>query len=371
MINYRIFLGVLPYLLLLVIVGCTDNTSGPEETDAEISEEVAVGTLVDFLEDRDLISDFVSNKGITTDEVSTNITNYINWDVNDSGTPVMKLWLGPNDQLIPNPEWQDVNKNACKNEYSYMKGGIKLLNIKIHTSVKEVTIQYIDIETGVIEKEQMGQGDGQNWLYDAIDKAWDKFTYLPIEPAGDPCGEEIKLKIKFNSEIEANPADGLTTFDHVTAEFELTFLEAFFDDDAYEGEGNLHWIEYTSSVDGTCNPPDGRMKILSLTLPGINEEASDADGIEMILQFDDMTLQSECLPYFPVGWLTIHFDEADGTLDMDPIAYVIKDWEKILDFNGVIAQKTYDRSETLVVDGESFTYTEYTTIKILHNPDSE
>lgn len=371
---------ILTFTLFLGISGCSNPSGSDEEEEkeeqvTEITEEKAVENLVQFLTELDLAPDSDESKEktfLTTS--SAGIDDYISTDETDNGTLQLKLWIGPDGHIIPGPEWRDNNPDFCKNQNRYMKGAVKLINIKVHATVQEVTIQYIDVETGVIDQQQMGSGSGDQWLLEALNDAWNKMD-VTLNPASGPCGDMMRMQVTFRSEIEADGTyvEGKTAiiFDHVAAEFNLTLHE---NESGYKGRGDLRWEEfYVIGGDyafENCNIPDAEMIVHDLKLPGMKEGTTEE--IEMVIGFDEFQPPvcegAQLVNMFEIGWMTLHF-ENEANLP-EPDEFLILNWEISEQDEGTIATKRYDRTVTLTSsEGDPVYYTEKTVIEIRQNDD--
>lgn len=377
--NINFLCLILTFTLFLGISGCSNPSAADKEEEKEkeeeITEEKAVESLIQFLTELDLAPDSDTSKEKTLPETSSaSIEDYISTDETDNGTLQLKLWIGFDGHIIPGPEWRDNNPDFCKDQNRYIKGAIKLINIKVHATVQEVTIQYIDVETGVIDQQQMGIGNGDQWLFEALIDAWNKMD-VTLKPAAGPCGDMMGMQISFHSEIEADGTaiDSKTAivFDRVTAEFGLSLRE---NESAYEGRGDLRWEEFYviggNFVFDNCDIPDAEMIVHEFKLPGMN--GNSTDEIEMVMGFDKfedpVCEEAQLVNMFEIGWMALHFEDEANLPETDE--FLILHWEASEQDEGVIATKKYDRTVTFTSsEGDPVYYTEKTVIEIRRNDD--
>ncbi len=357
--------------LALATVAC-NNSTAPKEEPPEITKEQVINTTANFLKDQGLAPESDSSKDIASENIVTTIIDYIDYEQKGENAEIT-LYIGPDGHLIPDPEWQTENKDACKSEYRYLKNSVQWLTIEIFPRNRSVQINIIDVETAVILKSYWADGNGKSWLYDAIKKAWNKFEQEPVKRAAEPCGKRINLKMKFNSTLELNPSlhDMYNLLLDVKADITLTFNKK---DNFYYGTGWLKWekLEVTG-IGRACEAgtlQKEKIEISAFTLPGMKKGSKQIE-MTLTVPYEDAFSHIWCTdPHYddePPGryfvnykfWFRrAHQDEYTENWD-----YLITGWDEVGDYKGVIAQKVYDRTKTENVG----TIVEKTSIEIIHN----
>lgn len=234
------------FLSLILISGlflsCLDNnvSSDPDELTQEQAEE----RFLEFLKDEGYFSSSFfddSPSDALADGLPPVPRDYISSEMRDSGHIVLNLLVDEEGTILPNGEWRNENSNYCMEQNRYMRAPVRLVQVQISPTVRTVFVRVVDIETSEILKQQEGTGDGDFWLDEAIEEAWNKVEDLNVEQADDPCSGEIEMELVFDSRIELQPPNDEYMISRVRAEISLTHSE---ETDAYSGEAPLVHQDY-------------------------------------------------------------------------------------------------------------------------------
>lgn len=380
-------LGTVALVLFIGTIACdgTGAEGGREDEEfvEEVSEEEAAATMAQVLIDRGLVEPSSTEGGTSSSGAKTSddpvfdalgAADYVLAQFNERGTLMLRLWVGPDRQLIPNGEWRDANPDACEGRLRYMKAPTHLLNFKVPPSIREITVQYIEVETGKIIEQQTGRSDGDDWLREAITMALDDLI-VRFKKAESPCGAKIRLDMIFESmikeEVTYEEDETYTTTYEVELETELDFVDIIElsdeEEDWYEGYGELVYTQFTSSEYGTCTVSDGgQWGTFELTIP---ETAADPVGsIEMRMNDGEgeggtavcSATDERVPPTWGASFAWLH----QGEFKPDPLHYLVRDWKAVTDDSDVIARKVYDQTLTDHSDGDTVILTEKTTIEL-------
>jgi hypothetical protein len=80
---------------------------------------------------------------------------------NEQGTRHVRVRVGPDGHLLPNPVYQERQREAGEVDEGSLQGASHLLNIKVFRhglGRHSAAVQFIDVESGVIENQRMGKG---------------------------------------------------------------------------------------------------------------------------------------------------------------------------------------------------------------------
>lgn len=369
-INRHLFHFFLSALIVLV-TSCSSSTSSgtepdpepePEPQPEEVSEQQAIETIIQVIQDSGLtFPSLEESSKRKADGLSA--MDYVQTGSTTEGLIELKLWIGPDGNIIPKPSWQESNKDFCKSQGRYMKNAVKQLTFTILSPTHEVQLNYIDIETGKIEESVIGEagGDDANWLPNSMSDAWSQMqNKVSIGGAVGACGDKMEMQIQFSSEITTDlttdSEEPIVYFEHIEATFPLEFDE---DKSAYTGKGNLEWTAWEFNGRQGDNAPVGKsLEIVQLVTPSLDNPDYDEPALELELPgFEDGT------PLINLSWPLIHNYKQNE--EGDNYTYIITGWDVQSDDASVIMTKTFDRTENYTVDGDPVEITEYTTIEIV------
>jgi hypothetical protein len=348
-----------------------------------VSEQEAVDAVEQVIQNKGwtVPSKSVNNTQTpTTANSDPNIFDFIATEVNNSGTRVVYMLIGPDGHLIPTSEWQENNQYKCQDEeLRYMKAAQKRFNFKMFSLADgyDVFAQYIDIATGEIEAQREGQSAS---LVDAVTTAWDKIEKPAKKPA-DPCGDKISnLTLTFNAitNLENVFTDGptITTDEEVEAEVDLSYNTQ---DSMYTGSGDLTWANYNYSG-GDCELPESARVTVHKFVYG--DPTTTNGETELQIQFHDMPQNISCTSPdigsfeiwadFSFSWWLLHEDEIHEKVDLDGLTatvehiYALNDWEAVPVSPVIIVQKQYDHSTTRQTDDGPINVDGESTLRILN-----
>ncbi|MDZ7657911.1 hypothetical protein [Fodinibius sp.] len=309
----------------------------------------------------------------TTANSDPNIFDFIATEVNDSGTRVVYMLIGPDGHLIPTSEWQSNNQGKCKQEsLRYMKAAQKRFNFKMFSLADgyDVFAQYIDIATSEIEAQREGQSSS---LVDAITTAWDKIE-KPVKKPADPCGDKISnLTLTFSAitTLESISKESSSLSSTIKEQVEAT-VELNYDkqDSMYTGSGDLTWANYNHS-ELNCELPDpARLKVHKFVY---GDPTTTNGETELQIQFHDMKKNScNIHPNFSFSWWLLHENEIHKEVELDEWAITVEDiyalhnWEAVEVSPVIVVQKQYDHSRTVEDEDSINNVSGESMIRILH-----
>jgi hypothetical protein len=355
----------------------TSAKAGPGAA-ATIAADTAKTAAVGVLEDQAAGSG--AQSGVMPAAIANGpaIGNYVGTEVDANGYRRIKMWIGPNGNVIPTGDWRDAHPGYCSGADQAMKGAVNLVNIKVYPVADSyfAFAQYIDVATGEILEQREGQDAD---LQDAIDQAWNNLN-TPIGAASSPCKKvapdvRFRFKTKFSEELTL-PTAGYVRTDkqEIVASDRLTYDPQT---SQFEGSAELRWKTYYLDTSGggfayvECTAPaTGRVEI---TFPAgqdgqplvsgnaeidfvnvTNPDCANKNDIQTLL--DDQLLHE--LPFY---WEQHHEQEYDQTTG----TFTIADWEPVPSVDSIVAQKAYDFTDTFNGVEGTLVYTETTTIQIL------
>ncbi|GAA5522511.1 hypothetical protein Asal01_02472 [Fodinibius salicampi] len=357
--EYTLFFLLLSLAIFPITTACSNSTGSEPDTE-QLTEERAIETLIQVIHDAGLYfpsknKQSSKNKGLDTKDLSDiNLfaTDYIDTDINDAGNLKVRLWLGPDGNIIPKPDWQAANPNICSKNGQYMEPARTLLEFTIFADSKSVQFNYIDIATGKIEKSVMAEPElpDPNWLVNAMSEAWNKMQQQSdIKDATTPCGDimdlQVHLKTKITTTITTETEEDEVNIDvHVDslqANFELSFDE---DDNYYDGYGPIerHYSYPGPTGNGSCTTPNRAIDVEELTKPWSQDGSPEA----VIRLFGDGSLTKECgiaqeqQYVFPLAWQKLN------NVQWYYGSFTISNWEMMSTTSEILMQKVLDRTVT-------------------------
>lgn len=374
--KYNAIIYQRPFLIFIMLIlvlasACSDNGSGMEENPAVITGNEAMEAVAQVLQDHGLIvsskTNIAGQDQTLTETPELTSDDYLTTEVKGDEERIVYLSIGPDGHFIPSGAWRDAHSDYCKDQNRYMKEAVKVLRFKLFrlSDGYDVFVQYIDVETGIIEEQREGQADpGPNALKKAVQRALDKLL-VELKPSAGPCERMRGVKFIFDSKIALT---GETTIvEHTTVEIALAFDEK---QQAYLGDGKLRWILYKLDAPDDCSaevndlPYKQKTKVLLLTLP--QKGSSSKDNTKAVLQFGALEGsivyicdESPVVAQFVDIYKVLHAEEVDDIQKQYP-EITIRDWEAFPDDDQIIARKVYDRT---IPAGEG-SFVEKTTIEI-------
>ena len=358
------------------IAGDTSGKIGPGAA-ATVGAGTAETAAVGMLQNKGTIS---QTQGVAMPMAIANgpaISHYVGTAVDANGYRRIKMWIGPNGNIIPTGTWRDAHGNYCS-QGKALKGAVNLLNIKVYPVGDGyfAFAQYIDVATGKILEQREGEDSD---LQDAINQAWNNLN-TPVGGPANPCEKvdpdyRFRFKTKFSQELTTDTGIVRTDKQEIVASDKLTY-----DDQAghFKGSATLSWkthyLNTTNLSYVKCSPPSsGTVEIIypadkdgkpdvsgsaKIKFVNVTPECADKDSLDTLL--DDQL--SHEIPFY---WEQRHEKEHDsGT------TFTIDAWQTAPDMDSIVAQKLYDFTDTYTFDlsgsgGWTVVYSEDTTIRIL------
>lgn len=400
----RLLPALLASAATLLMVGCSDDAVTPDPGDddpgngadpLELTEEEAQGAVLDFLEEQGVFSSsyFTSHAAaapgsdtsqtaapqeasLVMHELGALPDDYVSSEPTDEGAIVIRMWVHADGDILPSSEWRQANVDYCANQGRYMRAPVEHLTVTIYRQTQEVFIRLVDVETGVIQEQRNGLGDGDFWLEEALEDGWNQMEAVEGLEAGDPCGRSIDLEMVFDSRIEYAVDD-----ERIVSRVGSTVPLEFTGDRArYAGVATLEHAKYTNfmeehgctfemrpgNLEGEVHFPDGRAR-----------HSEDLEVRIGIPTKDDFPwISHDCPPHFPP------LSEYQATLWWPAFVKMheekLNEDERTLDFSGweegedawVIGTLSYHQSRTIPPpDGEGppLTMIEETEIEVRHD----
>lgn len=359
------------------IAGDTSGKTGPGAA-ATIAADTAEDAAVGVLQNQGTGS---QAQGVTMPAAIADgpaISNYVGTEVDANGYRRIKMWIGPDGNIIPLGTWRDANPGFC-GQNEAMKGAVNLLNIKVYPVGDSyfAFAQYIDVATGKIQEQREGVSSN---LQDAINQARNNLN-TPVGGATSPC-EEVAPELRFRFETEFtetftdDETNWVTTYQQeVVASGPLTYNAS---KGQFKGSATLDWKTHEASDSDprfeyvNCPAPaTGKVEIIypagqdgnpdvsgDAEIDFLNVEDPPCEGRDTAggALFDDPTLHE--LPFY---WEKHHgheYDAQTGTFTVDA-------WQPAPTADSIVAQKFYDFTDTFTNEDGSIVYAETTTIRIL------
>lgn len=364
-VNDRIYLTLLAVLLMVFTLNCSGD-SPSDEPEEMLTEKEAVETLIDIIRDSGIPFPILEDQSVENQEgrfpkiaeaedFNLSGSDYLTSSFGE-GVILINLWLGPNGHIIPKPSWQSAHPDVCLDQGRYMNAAVQMAEFKITPSLNFIQVNLIEIETGIIQESiisEQGLSD-PDWLDNGLTEVWSKLKQkASIKGVTGPCGQYKNLMFYFDSKTTMQ-TEGGSSFDHVRAEFKLSFDE---EKNTYSGSGILEFIDHSSTFSNSCMPVDAEMGILSLS-PSVVEE-SGSNNIEIVLFFNNFVLDKPCqLPQFPFSFPILHLDNV--ILTTAPIHYEFTNMERKPGDVNILAEINFIQSVT----SEDQTHSEETLIEI-------
>lgn len=167
---------------------CPEDESSSSE-DVNISADEATQAVVQAMRDRGLTPP--PGSGLTLEDyVWTRVVVQGSSENRRSVTRQVRLNIGPDGHILPSSAWMDEHRMVCRVDDGELVPPTKWLNFRLlrQHDAHDAVIQVIDIETGRIENQRMGEGGpGANGLGDAVDDAWNRLEV----PIGSPTDGRV------------------------------------------------------------------------------------------------------------------------------------------------------------------------------------
>ena len=359
---------MLSFFSVILLFSCNkEESNGPDNDDVNIEPSHLIEVTSRVIRDSGL--DFPQSRS-TSDRESQRPTDfewppedYITVDASNSEQIIIKLWLGPDDHIIPTPDWQAANPNYCMDQGKYMLPARKLLQFKIHNlprdGIRSVQLNYINvldyrIEQSVITDWYEADPD---WMYQAMSEVWDEMrTRATIKNAVAPCDDRIPLTLYFNSAVTYDITEAM-----VYEEFEFSILLQFDESEGkYTGIADLVWVDgwVWNKVENNYLPyptnKSGQMEIVSLITPAL--AGNSIENATMNFRVPMISPENSSFLLISFGEFYTWVNNQNDTME-----FRVDNWQ-LLDDPDII-MGTYTNNTTQVDGG---TLTEITTIEIGH-----
>ena len=214
-----------------------------------------------------------------SDDLLALASDYMSVDVGNGEIMTAKIWLGADNHIIPTLEWRNGHPDFCSDQGLQMRTAEKQFLFTIHNipqdDIRTVQLNYIDIETGIIEHSVMTEnyGAGSDWLYEAMSEVWmEMMDLVNTNGAQGPCeggGGGGPLTLHFSSKVKFDSPDTM-----IYEEFKFTISLQFNElEQAYTGISEFVWVEgYAWDKENDIyypypNVKSGEMEIVKLITP--------------------------------------------------------------------------------------------------------
>lgn len=286
--------------------------------------------------------------------------DYVTVDDSDSEIITVKIWLGPDNHIIPTPEWQAAHPNYCMDQGKYMRPVRKLLQFKIFNvprdDIRAVQLNHIDVETSRIEHSVMTDwyDAAPDWMYQAMSEVWSEMrNQTTIKDAIEPCEDRIPLTLYFSS-IVTNELTDASTYEEFEFSIPLQFDES---KGAFSGVGDFVWVDGWIWHEDIGYQPfpaikTGQMEIVGLITPELAGNSIENATMNFKVPIIDQENSSMLLASFMHFYTMVSNDGSN-------MEYRIDNWQ-LLDDPDII-MGTYTNNVAEFDDG---TLTETTTIEI-------
>jgi DNA-binding beta-propeller fold protein YncE len=311
--------------------------------------------------------------------------DYVGTEVDADGDRRLRMWIGPDGNIIPDGAWRQANSDYCADQNRYLKPAKKLLNIKVYAVPDGyfAFAQYIDLATGKIAEQREGEASG---LERAIKRALNRLDSsldTPLGSATGPCGEKRTADLTFRFETEFTeeyrfkfPNEPRPTLDRFTQHATASGALSYNDQKGYfEGSARLQWKTYEADEIWPdrpyleCEAPTtGTVEIIyRADADGTN--ATDATLVFSGVEDTPCTQENPTIGFvhdvskwreLPYYWREFH----DHEYDKNTGEFTIQGWKSGSGDPQVVARKGYDFTETPSLEGGSREYSETTTIEI-------
>lgn len=271
----------------------------------------------------------------------------------------VNLWLGPDNHIIPTPDWQRAHPDYCLDQGKYMRPVRKLLQFRIFNNprddIRAVQLNRIDVETGRIENSFYTDyyDADPNWMHEAMSEAWDQLLLeSTIKGAVDPCDTRVPLTLHFTSTVN-NVTEDNETYEKIEATVTLHFDESI---GGYTGSAEFVWIEgwiYIAELNETRPyPPEknGALEIVKLITPAMVENSIEDATMEFKAPRISATTQSMLFASFMAFYDMIHGDNTT-------ITYQLNNWQLLADPEIIMAKylnHVLDDGETRLTENTIF-----------------
>lgn len=365
----KLFYGImLSFFSVILLFSCNkdeNNGSENDEVNIEPSHLIEVASRVV----RDAGLDFPQSRS-ANDRESQRPTDfewppedYITVDASDSEEILIKLWLGPDNHIIPTPDWQAANPNYCLDQGKYMRPARKLLQFKIYNlprdGIRSVQLNYINVLDFKIEQSVMTDWyeAHPDWMYQAMSEVWGEMrTRATIKSAVEPCDDRIPLMLYFNSTVTYDIAEAL-----VYEEFEFSIPLHFDETEGkYTGIGALVWLDgyVWNKVENTYLPypsnKSGQMEIVNLITPALAGNSIE----DATMNFRVPIISPENPSFLLISFGEFYTWVANQNTTME---FRVDNWQLLDDPDVIMGAYTNNMTQ---IDGG--TLTETTTIEIGH-----
>ena len=358
------------------IAGDASGKAGPgalATLDADAAEDAAVAVLQDL----GLVA--AQSQGVVTTMANggePGVRDYVTTEVDDDGYRRIKMWIGPDGNIIPSGEWRDAHSDYCGQNES-LKGAVELFNIKVYPVADSyfAFAQYIDVSTGKILEQREGQDSD---LQDAINEAWNNLN-TPVGAMTNPCSQldpdfRFSFRTEFSEKLTIDDGRVRTDKQEISASGSLTYDSQ---NNQFEGSAELTWITYYKNTAASgfgyvqCSAPStGRIDIVYESGPDGKPTGSAEAEIDFVDVENpdcaskntlDSLLDDQLLHELPFYWEQHHqeaFDANTGTFTIDG-------WQSVPSAESIVAQKRYDITDTINNRNSRLVYEEETTIRIM------
>lgn len=175
--------------------GCGDEEWQPPEDDGlpvDISRSEAVDAALQAMRRRGLSPPAGSGLSLR-DYVHVRTVPVSRGSGPEAGAQRVHLRIGPDGEILPREDALYEHRLACEVQSHELQGATHWLNFKPnrHTDgTHETAAQLIELETGVIQRQQMASGDrGATGLGDSIDASWDALGLGPTRLSDGRAGQ--------------------------------------------------------------------------------------------------------------------------------------------------------------------------------------
>ena len=346
------------------LFSCSEEDKN-EKAHENIEEGYLIETIARVIRDSGLEfpqADLSADRGEAklSDDLLALASDYMSVDMGDGETMNARIWLTEDNHIIPTPEWRNENPNFCSDQGLQMHTAQKLFVFTIYnipqSDIRTVKLNYIDIETGIIEHSFMTENyeADPDWLYMAMTEVWaEMWDVVDIKSAVGPCKGGDPLTLKFNSTV-TNETPEANSYEKIEVTITLHFDES---KGAYTGIGEFVWIEGWLWSEETGNIPfpsikGGELEIVKLITPGMGRNSIDDATMTFRAPRINATSQSMLFASFMAFYNMISGDE-------DTFEYKFDNWE--LSNNPEIIMAAYINNQ---LADDDVVLTETTTIEI-------
>lgn len=350
-----------------------DDTQSPSQ--ASLDEGIAETVTLNFFESLGFFSsEYFHDARVAAltrseqDVVPPVPSDYLQSTTTESGNINVNYSVDGEGNILPSAQWRKNNSAYCRDQGKFMRAPEWRFQIAMFPDTNELALRLIDIETSKIEAQRMGQGDGDFWVDEAINNAWNPTEFPQLQQAASPCGDDIEMTLVMKSDIEilGSGSEGGTLERRSVVETEVGLGFSAQGDELKGSEtlpvtkAGIILPEAGESV--TCTEV-AHSGMISVTVELPDGSLSYDPRIAMHLEIEEMpsvtfscTITTEqgtsTIPVDDMAWLPwFTFMHEDDHLESDA-SFRFEGWNESEDEPSLLAELAWDRTDSTEEDSD-------------------